>query len=63
MLGRTGRKLVATERAQSVVVFGPTQSHKTSGLAVPAILGWEGPVIAASVKTDLIDLYRRFHHE
>ena len=32
---------------------GPTQSHKTSGLAVPAILGWDGPVIAASVKTDL----------
>jgi type IV secretion system protein VirD4 len=46
---------VASERTQSVIVFGPTQSHKTSGLAVPAILGWEGPVIAASVKTDLIE--------
>ena len=42
-------------RAQSLIVFGPTQSYKTSGLAVPAILGWEGPVIAASVKTDLIE--------
>ena len=50
-----GRKLVAAERAQSVIVFGPTQSYKTSGLAVPAILEWDGPVIAASVKTDLID--------
>ncbi len=46
---------MASERTQSVIVFGPTQSHKTSGLAVPAILGWEGPVIAASVKTDLIE--------
>ena len=46
---------MASERAQSLIVFGPTQSHKTSGLAVPAILGWEGPVIAASVKTDLIE--------
>jgi type IV secretion system protein VirD4 len=46
---------VAAEPAQSVIVFGPTQSHKTSGFAVPAILGWDGPVIATSVKTDLID--------
>jgi type IV secretion system protein VirD4 len=55
VLGRTGRHLVASERAQSLIVFGPTQSYKTSGLAVPAILGWEGPVIAASVKTDLLE--------
>jgi type IV secretion system protein VirD4 len=47
--------LVAAERAQSLIVIGPTQSHKTSGLAIPAILGWEGPVLAASVKTDLVD--------
>ena len=54
-LGRVGRQTVASERAQSVIVFGPTQSHKTSGLAVPAILGWEGPVIAASIKADLLE--------
>jgi type IV secretion system protein VirD4 len=46
---------VAAEPAQSVLVFGPTQSHKTSGFAVPAILGWEGPVVAASVKVDLLE--------
>ncbi len=55
VLGRAGRRLVAAERAQSVVVFGPTQSGKTSALVVPAILGWQGPVIATSVKTDLVD--------
>jgi type IV secretion system protein VirD4 len=55
VLGRVGRQLVASERAQSVIVFGPTQSHKTSGLAVPAILGWEGPVIATSIKADLLE--------
>ena len=55
MLGLVGGRLVAAERAQSVIVFGPTQSHKTSGLAVPAILEWEGPVVASSVKTDLMD--------
>ncbi len=54
VLGRVGRRTVAAETAQSVIVFGPTQSHKTSGFAVPAVLEWEGPVIAASVKTDLL---------
>lgn len=45
---------VAAERAQSLVVVGPTQSGKTTSLAVPAILGWRGPVLAASVKSDLL---------
>ena len=55
VLGNVGRRRVAAERAQSVLVFGPTQSQKTSGFAVPAILGWDGPVVAASVKSDLVD--------
>ncbi len=45
---------VAGETAQSLVVVGPTQSGKTTCLAVPAILGWRGPVVAASVKSDLL---------
>ena len=48
------RSSSAAERAQSVVVVGPTQSGKTTSLAVPAILDWEGPVVAASVKSDLL---------
>jgi len=54
VLGRAGGRLLAAEPAQSVVVFGPTQSRKTTGFAVPAILGWEGPVVATSVKGDLV---------
>ncbi len=45
---------LAAETAQSLVVIGPTQSGKTTSLAVPAILGWRGPVLAASVKSDLL---------
>ena len=48
------RSGVAAEPAQSLVVVGPTQSGKTTSLAVPAILGWRGPVVAASVKSDLL---------
>lgn len=58
ILGRFGgplsrRPFLATEARHSVLVLGPTQSGKTSGLAIPAILEWEGPVIATSVKDDL----------
>jgi type IV secretion system protein VirD4 len=45
---------LASEHAQSLVVVGPTQSGKTSALAAPAILEWDGPVLAASVKSDLL---------
>jgi type IV secretion system protein VirD4 len=44
---------VATEARHSVLVIGPTQSGKTSGLAIPAILEWQGPVLATSIKDDL----------
>ncbi len=52
-LGTAHHRLLAAERGHSVLVVGPTQSRKTSGFAVPAILEWEGPVVAASVKSDL----------
>ncbi len=45
--------LLAAEKNHSVMIIGPTQSYKTSGLAIPAILEWEGPVVAVSVKSDL----------
>ncbi len=54
-VGRAVRcRVLAAEPAQSVAVIGPTQSGKTTALAVPSILGWDGPVLAASVKTDLV---------
>jgi type IV secretion system protein VirD4 len=53
VIGRSGRTLVATEARHSLLVVGPTQSGKTTGLAIPAILEWEGPVLATSVKDDL----------
>lgn len=54
VLGRSGRRLVAAEERASVLVVAPPQSGKTTGLAIPAILEWPGPVVATSVKTDLL---------
>jgi type IV secretion system protein VirD4 len=54
VIGRSRAGLVATEARQSVLVLGPTQTGKTTGLAVPAVLEWCGPVVATSVKGDLL---------
>lgn len=57
ILGRVAGQLVATEERTSVCVVGPSQSHKTSGLCIPALLELgkgDGAVVAASVKGDLL---------
>jgi type IV secretion system protein VirD4 len=53
-LGRHRRRLLAAEARQSVIVVAPTQTGKTTGLAVPALLEWNGPILATSVKNDLL---------
>ena len=54
-LGTAHGKLLAAEPGHSLLVMGPTQSGKTTGLAIPAIRDWHGPVVATSVKSDLLD--------
>ncbi|HVM02317.1 MAG TPA: type IV secretory system conjugative DNA transfer family protein [Acidimicrobiales bacterium] len=53
-LGRVDGRLVAAEPQASVAVVGPSGCGKSVGFAVPALLEWDGPVIATSVKTDLL---------
>jgi type IV secretion system protein VirD4 len=55
VVGARGHRLIAAEPSQAVIVLGPARSGKTAGLAIPAILEWDGPVLATSVRTDLID--------
>jgi type IV secretion system protein VirD4 len=54
-LGWAGRRLVAAEPTVSLAVVGPTGCGKTAGFAIPALLEWSGPIIATSVKGDLLD--------
>jgi type IV secretion system protein VirD4 len=53
-LGWNGRQLLRAEERHALVVFGPPQSGKSAGLAVGTLLEWEGPAIASSIKTDLL---------
>jgi type IV secretion system protein VirD4 len=54
VLGRAGGRLLAAEQRHALVAFGPPQSGKSAGLAVPALLEWDGPAVASSIKTDLL---------
>lgn len=59
-LHRRSTRFLALEGSHSLLVVGPTQSGKTTAVAVPAIRSWRGPVIATSVKTDLARVTRAF---
>jgi type IV secretion system protein VirD4 len=52
-LGHQGTRILRAEERHALVVFGPPQSGKSAGIAIPALLEWEGPAVASSIKTDL----------
>ena len=54
VLGRYRGRLLHAEQRHALVAFGPPQSGKSAGLAVPALLEWDGPAVASSIKTDLL---------
>ncbi len=53
-LGRHRGRLLRAEHRHALVAFGPPQSGKSAGLAIPALLEWDGPAVASSIKTDLL---------
>jgi type IV secretion system protein VirD4 len=55
-LGRYRGRALRAENRHALVAFGPPQSGKSAGLAVPALLEWEGPAVASSIKTDLLNV-------
>jgi type IV secretion system protein VirD4 len=54
VLGRQGARLLCAEHRHALVAFGPPQSGKSAGIAIPALLEWDGPAVASSIKTDLL---------
>jgi type IV secretion system protein VirD4 len=49
-----GRVLLAVEQCHSVLAFGPPGSYKTHALVIPAILEWQGGLVATSIKPDVL---------
>jgi type IV secretion system protein VirD4 len=58
-LGYHGGRLLRAEQRHALVAFGPPQSGKSAGLAIPALLEWQGPAVASSIKTDLLGVTLR----
>ena len=58
-LGRRGRRVLYAEHRHALLAFGPPQSGKSAGIAVPALLEWPGPAVASSIKTDLLAVTRK----
>ncbi|MBV9417207.1 MAG: type IV secretory system conjugative DNA transfer family protein, partial [Solirubrobacterales bacterium] len=54
VLGKHGGRLLFAEHRHALVAFGPPQSGKSAGIAIPALLEWDGPAVACSIKTDLL---------
>jgi type IV secretory pathway TraG/TraD family ATPase VirD4 len=46
--------LVAARQRESVLVFGPPGSGKTSAFAIPNILEWDGPAVVCSVTSEIL---------
>ncbi len=63
VLGRHQGRLLHAEHRHALVAFGPPQSGKSAGLAVPALLEWDGPAVASSIKTDLLGATLRHRRE
>jgi len=55
VLGRHLDRWVALREGKSVLALGAPGSGKSAGLCIPAIGEWEGPVVAVSDRTDLIE--------
>ena len=56
VLGTHGRTTLVTQPETSVLVIGPTRSGKTTGLVIPNLFEWDGPAIATSTKSELVEL-------
>lgn len=54
VVGRMGKRLVAARHRESVVVFGPPGSGKTSAFAIPNVLEWDGPAVVCSVTSEIL---------
>jgi type IV secretion system protein VirD4 len=55
LLGYKGRAWVSAPRQVGTLVIGPPRSGKTSGVIIPNVLTWDGPVVITSTRRDVLD--------
>jgi type IV secretion system protein VirD4 len=55
LVGYEGRRPVTLDPLHSLLVVGPAHTGKSTGIAIPTLLEWQGPVLAASTSSHLLD--------
>jgi type IV secretory pathway TraG/TraD family ATPase VirD4 len=55
LLGYKGRAWVTAPPQVGTLVIGPPRSGKTSGVIIPNVLTWAGPVVITSTRRDVLD--------
>jgi type IV secretory pathway TraG/TraD family ATPase VirD4 len=55
LLGYRGRAWVTAPRQVGTLVIGPPRSGKTTGVIIPNVLAWTGPVVITSTRRDVLD--------
>ena len=55
LLGRTRQGWLAAPTQTGALVIGPPRSGKTSGVVVPNVMAWPGPVVTATTRRDVLD--------
>ena len=53
-LGYAGSCLLAAESLRPVLVLGPQRSRRTTSIAIPSLLEWDGPAVVTSIRTDIL---------
>jgi type IV secretion system protein VirD4 len=54
-IGRENLALVMTARNRSIVILGPSQGGKSTGINIPMLLTHRGPAVSTSTKRDVLE--------
>ena len=55
LLGRCGGQWVSAPPQVATLVIGPPRSGKTTGVIVPNVMAWRGPVLTTTTRRDVLD--------
>jgi Type IV secretory system Conjugative DNA transfer len=55
LLGYKGRAWVTAPHQVGTLVIGPPRSGKTSGVIIPNVVAWTGPIVVTSTRRDVLD--------
>ena len=55
VLGMARGRLVTAPRQIATLVIGPPRSRKTTGVVIPNVMAWDGPVLTTSTRREVLE--------